>query len=181
QSMWDLVSLLSRDRERLSTDERRRFDEVTQSLQSFGDATIGSALPTPELANMFPGADLTVELDKREIKAPYGTPEEREEHAVLQRLARRVWWDDLDEYVQQVATSWRSQRDRYAARVIYATLLNLQRNSARRTFARDAALRGFKVEVPIPNLGDPLVSLSDIDSLSEIARDLINLIMTLGR
>ncbi|HET8985544.1 MAG TPA: hypothetical protein VFN03_07275 [Trueperaceae bacterium] len=182
KSMWDLVSLLSRDRERLSTDERRRFDDVTQSLQSFGDSPVGSAVATPELANMFLGDDSSLQLASGEqTKAPYDTPEEREEHAVLQRLARRVWWDDLDEYVQQVATSWRSQRDRYAARVIYATLQNLQRNSVRTTFARDASLRGFRVEMPIPNLGDPLVSLSDLDSLSEIARDLVNVIMTLGR
>lgn len=181
-SMWDLVSLLSRDRERLSTEERRRFDEVTHSLQSFGDAPGGSAMATPELANLFLGDESSVELAGPEpTKAPYDTPEEREEHAILQRLARRVWWDDLDEYVQQVATSWRSQRDRYAARVVYATLQNLQRNSVRTTFARDASLRGFRVEVPIPNLGDPLVSLSDLDSLSEIARDLVNVIMTLGR
>jgi|JRYE01.1.fsa_nt_gb hypothetical protein len=182
KSMWDLVSLLSRDRERLSTDERRRFDAVTQSLQSFGDSPVGSAVATPELANMFLGDDSSPELASAQPPvAPYDTPEQREEHAVLQRLARRVWWDDLDEYVQQVATSWRSQRDRYAARVVYATLQNLQRNSVRTTFARDASLRGFRVEIPIPNLGDPLVSLSDLDSLSEIARDLVNVIMTLGR
>jgi hypothetical protein len=182
KSMWDLVSLLSRDRERLSTDERRRFDDVTQSLQSFGDSPGGSAVAAPELANMFLGDDSSLELvNGEQAKVPYDTPEEREEHAVLQRLARRVWWDDLDEYVQQVATSWRSQRDRYAARVIYATLQNLQRNSVRTTFARDASLRGFRVEIPIPNLGDPLVSLSDLDSLSEIARELVNVIMTLGR
>ena len=182
KSMWDLVSLLSRDRERLSTAERRRFDEVTHSLQSFGEAPVGSAVATPELADMFLGEELSVELaGADEERKPYDTPEEREEHAVLQRLARRVWWDDLDEYVQQVATSWRSQRDRYAARVVYATLQNLQRNSVRTTFAHDTGLRGFKVEVPIPNLSDPLVSLSDLDSLSEIARELLNLIMTIGR
>jgi len=182
KSMWDLVALLTRDRDRLGADERRRFDEVTRSLQSFGDSPVGSAVATPELSNMFLSDESSVELaSQQQHKAPYDTPEEREEHAVLQRLARRVWWDDLDEYVQQVATSWRSQRDRYAARVIYATLQNLQRNSLRTTFARDASLRGFRVEVPIPNLGDPLVSLSDLDSLSEIARELLNVIMTLGR
>src|SRR5690606_10051699 len=151
-------------------------------LQSFGEAPVGSAVATPELADMFLGEELSAELmDGEEVRKPYDTPEEREEHAVLQRLARRVWWDDLDEYVQQVATSWRSQRDRYAARVVYATLQNLQRNSVRTTFAHDTGLRGFKVEVPIPNLSDPLVSLSDLDSLSEIARELLNLIMTIGR
>ena len=182
KSMWDLVALLSRDRERLSTDERRRYDEVTHSLQSFGDSPVGSAIAAPELASLFLGDDLSVELAAEEqVHPPYDTPEERDEHAVLQRLARRVWWDDLDEYVQQIATSWRSQRDRYAARVVYATLQNLQRNSVRTTFARDASLRGFRVEVPIPNLSDPLVSLSDLDSLSEIARELVNVIMTLGR
>src|SRR5690606_12946131 len=120
-------------------------------------------------------------LEPEEAPRPPESPAEREEHAVLQRLARRVWWDDLDAFVQQIATSWRSQRDRYAARLMFGTLQNLERNSARENFSRDVQLRQFKVIEPIPPLTDPLVSLSDVDSLAEIARDVINLIMTLGQ
>ncbi len=100
---------------------------------------------------------------------------------MLQRLARSVWWLGLDEFVQKVAAGWRAERERLTARLVFATLQNLQRNSTRKTFANDANLRGFAVTEPIPQLTDPLVSLSDVDALAEILRELINLIMTLGK
>lgn len=182
KTMWELFELLSRDREQLSSDQRRRLDDLGTTLQSTsqsGPLPSGKNLGIDDLV-LGSGAD--VELAEEEAPArPPDSPEEREEHAVLQRLARRVWWDELDGFVQQVAASWRSQRDRYAPRIVYAALQNLQANSTRSTFVRDTSLRGFRVVAPIPSLSDPLVSLSDVDSLSEIARDVINLIMTLGK
>ncbi len=182
KSMWDLLELVNRDREQLTADQRRRLDSVGTALQS---ASGSGPLPTgksPGIDDLVIGRSHDVELAESEAPArPPDSPEEREEHAVLQRLARRVWWDDLDGFVQQVAASWRSQRDRYAPRIMYAALHNLQANATRSTFVRDTSLRGFKVVKPIPSLSDPLVSLSDVDSLAEIARDVINLIMTIGR
>ena len=182
KSMWDLLELLTRERERLTNEQRGRLDQVTASLQAAGGGPAPAPVPTVDIDSLVLGAEPDVELAEEEALArPPDTPEEREEHAVLQRLARRVWWDELEGFVQQVAASWRSQRDRYAARIAYATLQNLRRNVARPTFVRDASLKGFKVVEPIPSLGDPLVSLSDVDSLAEIARELINLIMTIGK
>lgn len=107
--------------------------------------------------------------------------EERGEREVLKRLARRVWWDDLDVFVRKVASSWRAERERATARLIYATLRNFARNRERRDFAQDVNLRGFRVTVPIPERGDPLVSLNDLDSLAEIVRELIDLVMTVSK
>ncbi|HZW27286.1 MAG TPA: hypothetical protein VFF08_02450, partial [Trueperaceae bacterium] len=182
KTMWDLLQMVTRDRERLTGEQRARLDQVTATLQAAG----GNSAPAPvsglDIDSLVLGAEPEVELAEEEAPVrPPDTPEEREEHAVLQRLARRVWWDELEGFVQQVAASWRSQRDRYAARIAYATLQNLRRNVARPTFVRDASLRGFKVVEPIPNLSDPLVSLSDVDSLAEIAREVINLVMTIGK
>lgn len=181
QSLWNLVAMLSQERDRLSAEERRRFDQATESLQSFSDSNRGSSIAPTSLGDLFITSDEMLVLEPEEAPRPPDTPAEREEHAVLQRLARRVWWDDLDDYVQQIATSWRSQRDRYGARLIFGTLKNLERNSSRENFGRDVHLKHFRVVEPIPPLTDPLVSLSDVDSLAEIARDLINLIMTLGQ
>jgi hypothetical protein len=182
RSMWDLLEQVSRERERLTTEQRGRLDQVMAALQSAGGGREPGSNPDLDIDSLVLGAEPEVELAAEEpVARPPDTPEEREEHAVLQRLARRVWWDELESFVQQLAASWRSQRDRYAARIAYATLQNLRRNVARNTFVRDSSLRGFKVVEPIPSLGDPLVSLSDVDSLAEIARELINLIMTIGK
>ncbi len=181
KSLWDLVAMLSQERERLSVEERRRFDAATESLQAFSENHRGSSVAPASLGDLFLESEESVVLESDEAPRPPETPAEREEHAILQRLARRVWWDDLDAFVQQIATSWRSQRDRYAARLMFGTLQNLERNSSRENFGRDVHLRQFKVVEPIPPLTDPLVSLSDVDSLAEIARDIINLIMTLGQ
>ncbi|HZW98891.1 MAG TPA: hypothetical protein VFF10_02430 [Trueperaceae bacterium] len=182
KTMWELFELLGRDREQLSSDQRRRLDDIGTNLQS---ASQSGPMPSGKgfgIDDLVIGSGSDVELAEQEAPArPPDSPEEREEHAVLQRLARRVWWDELDGFVQQVAASWRSQRDRYAPRIVYAALQNLRANSTRSTFVRDTSLRGFRVVTPIPSLSDPLVSLSDVDSLSEIARDVINLIMTLGK
>ena len=182
KTMWELFELLGRDREQLSSDQRRRLDDIGSNLQS---ASQSGPMPSGKgfgIDDLVIGSGSDVELAEQEAPArPPDSPEEREEHAVLQRLARRVWWDELDGFVQQVAASWRSQRDRYAPRIVYAALQNLRANSTRSTFVRDTSLRGFRVVTPIPSLSDPLVSLSDVDSLSEIARDVINLIMTLGK
>ena len=182
QSLWNLVAMLTQERDRLTAEERKRLDQATDSLQSFSGGGSAVAAPTATLGELYLGSqdDVVLDLDEEPPRPP-DTPAEREEHAVLQRLARRVWWDDLESYVHQIATAWRSQRDRYGARVIFGTLQNLERNSKSPKFADDLNLKSFKVKVPIPPLTDPLVSLSDVDALAEIARDLINLIMTLGK
>jgi hypothetical protein len=130
------------------------------------------------------GDESGVELDSPEvvsISTPAALPEERDEQAVLQRLAQRVWWEELDEFVLKVAAGWRAERERQTARLVYATLQNLQRNSAKKTFAQDVNLRGFQVLEAIPEVNDPLVSLSDLDALAELVRELVNGIMTLGK
>lgn len=184
EAMWELLAHLTRERDRLTGDERRRFEEVTRSLQFTSDRGRSPAA-APELSALVldqGGADdVVLERETPAIERIAESPEERQEHVVLQRLARRVWWDDVDEFVQRVAAGWRAERDRFTARIVYATLQNLHRNAERRTFAEDVSLRGFQVLEPIPPLGDPLVSLSDLDSLAEIVRELVNLVMTLGR
>src|SRR5690606_10825250 len=115
KSMWDLLELLTRERERLTNEQRGRLDQVTASLQAAGGGPAPAPVPTVDIDSLVLAAEPDVERAEEEAPArPADAPEEREEHAVLQRLARRVWWDELEGFVQQVAASWRSQRDRYA-------------------------------------------------------------------
>ncbi len=182
-SLWELLGMLKRERGQLNTEERGRLDEVSKKLSAVGGTA--QVERVPELVSLIL-ADETEKLlaDEPAQPAPErvaANPEEREEHATLQRLARRVWWDDLEEFVQRVAAGWRAEQGRLSARLVFATLQNLHRNADRSTFGRDVALRGFRVIEPMPGLRDPLVSLSDLDALGEIMRELVNLIMTLGK
>ena len=182
-SLWDLVALLSRDQDRLDAEGRKRFGELTNALAQLADKPRGPAVPS--LNALVLEDESVVEFAADEAPAPTvkvaGTPLEREEQAVLQRLARRVWWDDLEEFVQRVAATWRAEQGRVTARLVFATLQNLNRNADRKTFGEDVNLRGFRVVEPIPGLRDPLIALSDVDALAEIVRELINLIMTIGK
>lgn len=182
-SMWDLVSLLSRDQDRLDAAGRKRFSELANALAQLADKPRDSAVPS--LNSLVLEDESVVEFAEEQAPAPSikvaGTPLEREEQAVLQRLARRVWWDDLDEFVQRVAATWRAEQGRSTARLVFATLQNLNRNADRKTFGQDVNLRGFRVVEPVPGLRDPLIALSDVDALAEIVRELINLIMTIGK
>ncbi len=183
-AMWDLFGHLSRESATLSDDERKRLDAVSQSLKllsNSGDGWGGRRLDINALVlGDEPGVELAQD-DAAVEDAPAARPEVREEQAVLQRLARRVWWEELDDFVLRVAAGWRAERERQTARLAYATLQNLQRNSTKKTFSQDVNLRGFKVFEPIPEIQDPLVSLSDVDSLAEIVRELVNIVMTLGK
>ncbi len=183
-SLWELLGMLNRERERLTAEERNRLDEAGKTMTGLSK-TAGTATVVPSLVSLVLEDDgpalLADEGPARPPTFTVASPEERDEHAVLQRLARRVWWDDLEEYVQRVAAGWRAERDRLTARLVFATLQNLQRNADRSTFGQDVPGRGFRVVESLPTLRDPLVSLSDLDALSEIVRELINVIMTSGK
>lgn len=181
--MWELYGYLGQEIASLTGEERQRFEALAQALRVLAAPAHGSAQGAPDIDALVIGEDPALELADDVPIAPNRNepPEVRDEQAVLQRLARRVWWEELDELVQKIAAGWRAERERSTARLIYATLQNLQRNAGRKTFGQDVNLRGFQVQEPIPEMVDPLVSLSDVDSLAEIVRELVNLIMTLGR
>jgi hypothetical protein len=184
QSLWELLGVLNRERERLSADERGRLDAAAKTMGTLSDSK-GQREVVPNLVSLVLDEEgPTLAADEEPRRPPTfhdSSPEERDEHAVLQRLARRVWWDDLDEYVQRVAAGWRAERDRLTARLVFATLQNLMRNADRSTFGQDVPGGAFRVMESIPTMRDPLVSLSDLDSLAEILRELINVIMTVGK
>ncbi len=184
QSLWELLGLLNRERERLSSEERARLDGAAKTMSGLSDSKAPATVVPNLVSLVLEDEGPALLADEVAAKSPTfhdSSPEERDEHAVLQRLARRVWWDDLDEYVQRVAAGWRAERDRLTARLVFATLQNLQRNADRSTFGQDIPGRAFRVLESMPNMRDPLVSLSDLDSLAEILRELVNVIMTIGK
>jgi len=185
QHMWALQRAIGHGMATLGTEERTRFEEVSRRLRAVAE------LPSSPLRSRHVAALDTLRLNDEprqegeallETDAPENEPsvDVREEQHALQRLAARVWRDELDEEMARLAAAWRAERDRLTPRLIYTTLRNLRRHAEQRDTVLDATLRGFRVVEPLAEPEDPLVSLSDLDSLTEVGRDLVQLILTLG-
>ncbi|MDZ7707924.1 MAG: hypothetical protein U5J97_08560 [Trueperaceae bacterium] len=127
---------------------------------------------------LFGDTDEAVLLAGPESSAP-PTDAERYEQQVLQRLAQRVFGREVERFAEGMAAAWRAERERITARVLYATMRNFERFRATKAFEHDANLRQFRVVEPVPDRVDPLVSLSDVDSLVLIARDVVDTVMRL--
>lgn len=183
-SLWRLHAIVDAGRGDLVGDERERFDEVARRLRAVAELpTRGSALRASiDDLRLDAGSvdDDGAVLDVDEPMVAAADPQLDDERRALQTLAERVWWDELDDLVLQLAPAWRAERDRLTPRLVYATLRNLQRYAGEPDAASDPNLVRFKVRVPLPEREDPLISLSDVDSLSELARELIDLVMQLG-
>jgi hypothetical protein len=181
-SMWQLHDIVSRGATALDTEERERFQEVARRLRAVGDLPTRGSVARTDLQSLRLDGDQddgVLAVDDGP-EPPEMSAEVREEQATLQRLAERVWWEELDDVVLRLSAAWRAERDRITPRLVFATLRNLHRYAEDTSFPTDVNLRAFKVREPLPEREDPLISLSDIDSLSELARELIDLVMSLG-
>lgn len=107
-------------------------------------------------------------------------PEVHEEQQVLQRLARQVWWSEMDSVIQELAVQCRAEKDRSTARLLYAVSRNLEIYAKSTHFSSDINLSRFKVAEAVPERGDPLISLNSLDTLSDLIREVIEITMTLG-
>ncbi len=124
------------------------------------------------------GDDEVPKLAPPESVVPRSDAEKREQEA-LQRLAQRVFGREVDRFAEGLAAAWRAERERLTARLLYAALRNFERFRETDAFAHDVNLRQFKVVEPLPARVDPLVSLSDIDSLAVIGRDVVEAVLYL--
>ncbi|MEX2501906.1 MAG: hypothetical protein WD336_05990, partial [Trueperaceae bacterium] len=129
------------------------------------------------------GLTLTLDDDAEDAElaapvVPLTEPERREQEA-LQRLARRLFRREVERFAENLAAAWRAERERITPRLLYAALRNLDRYRETPEFARDVNLRQFRVVEPMPARVDPLVSLSDLDSLIVICRDVVESVLYL--
>jgi hypothetical protein len=184
--LWALQRAVERGVGGLDSDERDRLADVSRRLRALAELpTTSNRRPATDLdalridGGQRDGVDHDALLD---TEAPRARPtaEAGQEQQVLLRLAERIWREELDESLARLAAAWRAERDRLTPRLIYTTMRNLRRHAEQRDAAVDASLRGFRVVEPLAEPEDPLVSLSDLDSLAEVGRDLVQLILTLG-
>lgn len=183
-SLWQLRGIIENRTDDLSTEERERFAEQARRLSAVAALSTRGSTNREDLVDLrLDGAESDgtgAVLDVDVAAAPAADPLLSEERERLKALAERVWWEDLDDVVVGLAAAWRAERDRLTPRLVYATLRNLQLHAERPGFASDVGLQRFKVREPLPEREDPLISLSDVDSLGELARELIDLVMSLG-
>ena len=106
------------------------------------------------------------------------SPAEREEQRVLKRLASRVRSDEVERVLGRLAATYRAERERYTVRLVYGTLRNLTRYAQTSTFAKDATLVNFEVAEPVLERSDPLYSFNDVESVTELLRELVETIQT---
>ena len=185
---WELYRSIVKRVEVFSPGERQRFEDATRILRLFAEVTKSQIEAPSSLSDLRIGEGeepiIAVIDHASNDESPEGImmqADVREEQAILRSIARKVWWDDLEEFIIKVAAGWRAERDRLTARLIYATLRNLSRYSGRKTFIKDVNLRNFTIEEGMPERNDALVSFNDLESLAEIVREVVNLVMTLGK
>ena len=187
-SLWRLHAVIDGGRAELAREDRERFAEVAGRLRAVAElpARGSSARPSLDALRLDGGDgpsddDNGVLLEVEQLETASHDPLLLEERERLKTLAERVWWEELDEVVVGLSAGWRAERDRLTPRIVYATLRNLQRHAERPSHASDVGLHRFKVSEPLPEREDPLISLSDVDSLGELARELIDLVMSVGQ
>lgn len=194
---WELANSLKRSVSSMAGSERKRFEAANRRLRHlaenpqsarettkrFEDLVLGSAAPAKQGSS--PGSAEITGRGPADSRTPatesLHDPRLTVEQIALQRLARRVWWYELDRFVLQLAVSLRVERDRFTARLLYATHRNIQRYASQRDYHSDANLSRFRVVEPLPRRDDPLVSVDDLDSVAELIREILATILNLGQ
>lgn len=199
---WDLYVKLIEKGPTLTAEDGGRLEKAGEALRrlgvappaaqrpagqpdgaSFGELTLGDVPDVPQLGGEALGGSVPVGTTPPAVASVEveTDPAVAEEHLVLQRLARRVWWQDVDGFVYRVAASLRAERERASARLLFATVRNLARYAKATSFPTDVELKSFRVVEPIPTIDDPLLSLNDVDSLAELVRTVIDTVMEIDR
>lgn len=201
---FELLDRLSRSASLLPDDDRRLLTLLGQQLRTLGEKPKNLSDSSHSLDSLVLGIEepeagyepvLTEErpavrlLKGGKLDSAGGADADRPqevdpkltgEQSELQRLATAVWWHELERFMIQAGASLRAERDRYTARLLYATHRNLLRYGAGGDYHGDANLSGFRVQEAIPARDDALVSVDDLDSLVELVREILSTVMELG-
>lgn len=102
---------------------------------------------------------------------------ELQEQETLKQLAQHVWWDGINQRLQNLAMTYRAEPNRHTVRLVYATLRNLALFAKTSSFSKDPELQSFKVKKALPEYSDPLLSLNDLESLTALLNDMVTTIL----
>ena len=186
-SVWELYTHLLQDTS-LGDGERKRVGAAGDKLRSLSE-TPQKPKGVLETLESLIIEDFSLEPSPKKTVTPvYDEPppvldmdlEVLEEQTVLQRLAKRVWWSEMDGVIGELAVRSRAERERTTARLLFAVVRNLERYLKTPEGAADIPLARFHVVDAVPERDDPLISLNDLESLAALIRDLIETVMALG-
>ncbi len=141
----------------------------------------------PMLINSKPVADIDFDesinwMDSQpETKALTEDPDFKEEQAILQNLAMKLWCYDLEDSLQSLAIHYRLEPHLVTARVIYALTRNFEHYSNQKSYDEDVELSHFVPVFAITDENDPLVVLDDLETLKELLKRLITMIINLSQ
>lgn len=198
-----LHSYLQEQRKDLSSEQIANLDSLSATLLRFSDrvdepvvsaeveeetqpATAESAPKLSAFDDIFLAEDESPEstnlLDFEVAAIPSAyiaelSPEYLQERRSLRKLAERVWWHHLRDRFYSMAVMFRQEPERHTVRILYATLRNLNQYAQSETFKSDSNLEHFKVLEPVPDYRDPLLSLNDTDSITELLLEITHTIM----
>ncbi len=177
----------------LSAEAQGRFEVASQELERLGvvNAALDFSLEGPEStesesfgALSFDQLELGTSVAEEAAKQVLATeaaillsPAEREEQRVLKRLAGRVRWAEVEGTLGRLAATYRAERERYTVRLLYGVLRNLTHYAQTPTFAQDVTLVHFEVSEAVLERTDPLYSFNDVESVTELLREFLKLIL----
>ncbi len=153
-------------------EDRRRSEQADgfELFESFADPPKPDVLPNSSPTQNVP----TNATLHRKITL---SDAERQEQDILKQLAQHVWWEGVNQRLQNLAMTYRAEPNRHTVRLVYATLRNLTLYSKTPTFAKDVTLEHFEVKKPLPDYSDPLLSLNDLESLTALLTDVVTTIL----
>jgi hypothetical protein len=175
RSLRDLrVSLMTAP---LSGQVLKRFrlaDKALREATQTSTETTNQATLEPEAlevnlslsGNMKFTASGTLEPVSNEPDAPLD-----EEGQVLADLAHNAWRADFEEDLRSQATRLRAEQGRPTARILYATLHNLDQYAETEDFASDLNLAKFRTISRVPPVDDPLASFNDVQVIETLLED----------
>lgn len=199
-AVLQLHDYLKEQRKDLDSEQLANLDGLSATLLRFSDqveitAAKPAAVEAPkpkQKASAFDAIFLTTDeessdntslLDFEVTSIPSAyiaelNPEHLQERRSLRKLAERVWWHHLRDRFYLMAVMFRQEPERHTVRILYATLRNLNQYAQTENFRSDENLEHFKVLEPVPDYRDPLLSLNDTDSITELLLEITQTIMT---
>ncbi len=188
-SIWELYHHLSKLAMQLTDAERQRFHDLSRALRKLDELPTTAQAPRLDLETLViddlkltPGPSVKRGVSFFETREPVveRDPVLREEQLVLQRLARAVWWSELEDVLQELAARCRAEKDRATARLLYALSRNLDHLVRISATGHEVSLAHYQTPEAIPERLDPLVSLNNLENLSDLLREITQAVMSIA-
>ncbi len=152
----------------------KRFRVADRALRELthgpSEVTNNATLTAQSLeVNLSPSLQLTATSLSGEADAPE-TPIDEEGQA-LQTLADAAWRADFDDDLRAQVGRLRSEQNRVTARILYATMHNLDQYAESDDFATDLNLAKFRTISKVSAVDDPLASFNDPEVVQNLIED----------